>query len=113
MSDVAKFYIVPAVLYALVANPATYQATRNVFGSWVATYEGTAKFGGLILHAIVFILLATLAMRYFPSKYSEDYRTGGLVKQGSSGSMIQQVSNGAMVGSVLETSPVNLTGKDI
>ena len=67
MSDVAKFYIVPAVLYALVANPATYQATRKVFGSWVATYEGTAKFGGLILHAIVFILLATLAMRYFPS----------------------------------------------
>ena len=70
MSDVAKFYIVPAVLYALVANPATYQATRKVFGSWVATYEGTAKFGGLILHAIVFILLATLAMRYFPGRRS-------------------------------------------
>ena len=70
MSNAAKFYIVPAVLYALVANPATYQATRNVFGSWVATYEGTAKFGGLILHAIVFILLATLAMRYFPSSRS-------------------------------------------
>jgi len=70
MSNALKFYIVPAVLYALVASPATYQATRNVFGSWVATYEGTAKLGGLILHAIVFILLATLAMRYFPSKRS-------------------------------------------
>ena len=70
MSDVAKFYIVPAVLYALIASPMTYQTTRNVFGSWVATSEGTAKFGGLILHAIVFILLATLAMRYFPSRRS-------------------------------------------
>ena len=70
MSNAAKFYIVPAVLYAVVANPATYQATRNVFGSWVATSDGTAKLGGLILHAIVFILLATLAMRYFPSKRS-------------------------------------------
>jgi hypothetical protein len=70
MSDAAKFYIVPAVLYALVASPATYQATRKVFGNWVATYEGTAKFGGLILHAIVFILLATLAMRYFPGRRS-------------------------------------------
>ena len=68
MSDAAKFYIVPAVLYALVASPMTYQKTRDVFGSWVATSEGTAKFGGLILHAIVFILLATLAMRYFPSR---------------------------------------------
>jgi hypothetical protein len=48
----------------------TYQTTRNVFGGWVATTEGTAKLGGLILHAIVFILLATLAMRYFPSKRS-------------------------------------------
>ena len=71
MSDVAKFYIVPTVLYAVVASPMTYQATRNVLGSWVATSEGTAKLGGLILHALVFILLATLAMRYFPSKRSK------------------------------------------
>jgi len=70
MSNALKFYIVPAVLYAVVASPATYQATRNVLGGWVATSEGTAKLGGLILHAIVFILLAALAMRYFPTKRS-------------------------------------------
>jgi hypothetical protein len=81
MSDAAKFYIVPAVLYALVASPATYQATRKVFGSWVATYEGTAKIGGLILHAIVFILLATLAMRYFPSKRSGYDKPDGISQQ--------------------------------
>jgi hypothetical protein len=81
MSDAAKFYIVPAVLYAVVANPATYQATRKVFGSWVATSEGTAKFAGLILHAIVFILLATLAMRYFPSRRSGFSHTGAIDQQ--------------------------------
>ena len=85
MSNAAKFYIVPAVLYAVVASPATYQATRKVLGNWVATYEGTAKLGGLILHAIVFILLATLAMRYFPSKRSSYDHTGGVSQQGMYG----------------------------
>ena len=85
MSNAAKFYIVPAVLYAVVANPATYQATRNVFGSWVATSEGTAKMGGLILHAIVFIVLATLAMRYFPSRRSGYDHTGEVSEQGMYG----------------------------
>ena len=81
MSDAAKFYIVPAVLYALVASPMTYQKTRDVFGSWVATSEGTAKFGGLILHAIVFILLASLAMRYFPGRRSGFSHQGELADQ--------------------------------
>jgi hypothetical protein len=58
-----KFYITPAILFALVASPMTYQATRGVFGGWVATSDGTARMGGLILHAIVFVLLASLAMR--------------------------------------------------
>jgi hypothetical protein len=82
MSDSVKFYIIPAVLYALVASPATYQATRGVFGPWVASGEGTARIGGLILHAIVFILLATLAMRYFPSKRSGYDHTGDVSAQG-------------------------------
>jgi hypothetical protein len=69
MSDAVKFYVIPAVLYALVASPATYRATRGVFGPWVASGEGTARLGGLILHAIVFIVLATLLMRYV-SKFS-------------------------------------------
>lgn len=80
MSDVAKFYIVPAALYAVVASPMTYQATSKVFGSWVATQDGLAKTGGLILHAIVFILLAALAMRYFPSKRSEYAHDLGMAK---------------------------------
>ena len=85
MSNAAKFYIVPAVLYALVASPMTYQTTRGVFGNWVATQDGLAKTGGLILHAIVFILLAALAMRYFPSKRSSYNHTGEISQQGMMG----------------------------
>ena len=76
-----KFYVVPAVLYMLVASPATYQATRNVFGGWVASSDGVAKMGGLILHAIVFILLATLAMRYFPVTRSGYSHSGEVDRQ--------------------------------
>jgi len=56
-------FVIPVALYALVASPVTYQATRSVLGSWVATGDGLARTGGLILHAIVFVLLAMLVMR--------------------------------------------------
>jgi hypothetical protein len=59
----------------------TYQKTRDVFGSWVATQDGLAKTGGLILHALVFILLATLAMRYFPTKRSGFSHSGNINSQ--------------------------------
>jgi hypothetical protein len=52
-----------------------------VFGSWVATQDGLAKTGGLILHALVFILLATLAMRYFPTKRSGFSHSGNINSQ--------------------------------
>jgi hypothetical protein len=69
-ADQLKFYVIPAVLYAVVASPAAYKATSGVLGSWVASPAGCANIGGLILHAIVFILLATLAMNLFPKKAS-------------------------------------------
>ena len=69
MSQV-QFYLLPAVAYMLVASPATYQLVRSVAGSWVATPEGTAKLGGLVLHAIVFVLLVSLLMRLFPARES-------------------------------------------
>ena len=87
-----QFQVIPAVLFALVASPATYQATRGVLGGWVATPEGTARIGGLILHAIVFVLLATLAMRYFPSKRSTFNHSGQVNSQvGMMGTKLTEV----------------------
>ena len=67
MSDFVKFYLTPTLAFVLVANPKTYELTRSVLGNWVASQDGLAKTGGLILHAIVFILLVSLLMRVFGS----------------------------------------------
>lgn len=112
MPNQFQFFVLPALAYMLVASPAAYRTTRAL-GSWVATQEGTAKFGGLVLHAIVFILLVRVLMSIFPPKRSSDYRTGGLIMQGASGSMIQQVSNGAMAGSVYDASPMRSRGSEL
>jgi hypothetical protein len=62
--------ILSIVLFALVASPSTYKLTRSVAGDWVATSEGTAKIGGLILHAFVFAFLLHLVWRMIKSKKS-------------------------------------------
>lgn len=58
-----KSSIIILICFLIAANPAVYRATRSVLGGWIATPEGTAKLGGLILHAVVFIMLLTLAKR--------------------------------------------------
>lgn len=60
--------LVPLATYILVANPATYQATRSILGGWVANPDGAAKLGGLVLHAFVFVFLVQLLMRLLPGK---------------------------------------------
>jgi hypothetical protein len=61
-----QFTLLPAIAYMIVASPETYKLVRSVAGDWVATSDGTAKLGGLALHAIVFVMLVTLLMRLFP-----------------------------------------------
>lgn len=51
------------IAFLIAANPATYRATRGVLGSWVASQEGTARMGGLLLHAVVFIALVMIMKR--------------------------------------------------
>ena len=60
----SAFQIIPFVAYVAVAHPATYKATRGVLGNWVASADGLATLKGLTLHAVVFVLLATLLMRF-------------------------------------------------
>jgi hypothetical protein len=63
-----------AITFFIVANPAVYVATRGVLGSWVATPEGTAKTGGLVLHAIVFVLLYMLICKLLKKvSYQKSY----------------------------------------
>jgi len=62
--------IVTATVFAIVASPSTYKLTRSIAGDWVATSEGTAKIGGLILHAIVFAILLRLVWKMLKAKKS-------------------------------------------
>ena len=59
----SAFQVIPFVAYVAVAHPATYKATRSVLGNWVASADGLATLKGVALHAVVFVLLATLLMR--------------------------------------------------
>jgi hypothetical protein len=67
MSGFVKFQLTPALAFMLVSSPQMYELTRSVLGSWVATQDGLPKMGGLVLHAIVFILLVSLLMTLFKS----------------------------------------------
>ena len=62
--------IVSAVLFAIVASPEMYKLTRSLGGDWIATSDGCAKMGGLILHAIVFALLSHFVWKMLMSKKS-------------------------------------------
>lgn len=56
--------------FLLVANPATYRTTRSVLGNWVASQDGLAKLGGLVLHALVLLAVLMLLKRLrLTSKY--------------------------------------------
>jgi len=51
------------IVFFIVANPSTFKLMRQVLGGWVATAEGVAKPGGLLLHSVVFVLLAVALPR--------------------------------------------------
>jgi hypothetical protein len=55
--------IVPFVVFFIVANPETYKLVRSLAGSWVASPEGLPTTAGLLLHALVYVLLAHVAWK--------------------------------------------------
>ena len=57
--------IIPFAAFIAIASPQAFEITRTLLGSWIATGEGVPKLGGLILHALVFILVTHLLWRFF------------------------------------------------
>jgi hypothetical protein len=66
----SAFQIIPFVAYVAVAHPATYKATRGILGNWVASADGLATLKGVALHAVVFVLLVSLLMRFLVPRSS-------------------------------------------
>lgn len=59
-----------ALLFFLVANPATFQFVRSVVGGWVASESGCPTGPGLLLHTVVYGLLVFLIMKIsLPTPY--------------------------------------------
>ena len=62
-------FIVPGVAFAVVSSPATYQLTRGIAGSWIASADGAATPAGLFLHTLVFLFLLFLLGKYLPKVF--------------------------------------------
>ena len=74
MAPFATTTLLPLVAFILVSHPETYKLVRGVAGGWAATQDGLPKLGGIILHAVVFVLLVGFLMRLFGvgrSSYAE------------------------------------------
>jgi hypothetical protein len=58
----SKHWIIPLLLFFIVANPATYKMTRKAVGS-IASADGLPSQMGVAVHALVFVVLAKFIMR--------------------------------------------------
>ena len=65
--------LVPFAVFFVVANPATFKLTRSVAGSWVAAADGLPTTAGLLLHALVFVLVAHFLWRMIYGKKSSGF----------------------------------------
>ena len=72
-----------AVVFVLIASPATYKLTSGLLGRWIATSAGCPTQNGVVLHAAVFVavLFALWAWRKASSRrmmysgYDDDVET--------------------------------------
>ena len=71
--------VVLAVVFVLIASPATYKLTSGLLGSWIASSAGCATQNGVALHAAVFVavlfVLKMLMRRRTYSGYDDDMDT--------------------------------------
>ena len=65
---------VPFITFFVVANPATFKLTRKVLGSWVAAADGLPTTAGLLMHALVFVLLAHFLWKLMKGPKRSSYR---------------------------------------
>jgi hypothetical protein len=72
--------LIPFAVFFVVANPATFKLTRSVAGSWVAAADGLPTTAGLLLHALVFVIVAHFVWRMIYGKKSSGF--GGTVSLG-------------------------------
>ena len=89
--------LVPFAVFFVVANPATFKLTRSVAGSWVAAADGLPTTAGLLLHALVFVIVAHFVWRLIWGKKKSGF--GGTVTLSQGGLLkdegVMYTANGA------------------
>jgi len=65
---------IPFITFFVVANPCTFKLTRKVLGSWIAAADGLPTTAGLLLHALVFVLLAHFLSKPMKAPRRSSYR---------------------------------------
>ena len=63
-------YLIPLVLFIAFASPMAFKSVRGVLGGWVASPEGQAKFLGLLVHGILFVITVGYLMRHVSPYWS-------------------------------------------
>jgi hypothetical protein len=71
--DVQKKAI-PFITFFVVANPCTFKLTRKILGHWVAAADGLPTTAGLLLHALVFVLVAHFLWKLMTGPKRSSYR---------------------------------------
>jgi hypothetical protein len=75
---------IPFLVFFVVANPATFKLTRKVLGNWVAAADGLPTTAGLLLHALVFVLLAHFLWKLMKGPKRSSYRLSSQMGDGAS-----------------------------
>ena len=65
---------IPFFVFFVVANPCTFKLTRKVLGHWVAAADGLPTTAGLLLHALVFVLVAHFLWKLMKGPKTSSYR---------------------------------------
>lgn len=74
MLSIPKIPLAPVLAFVLVSSPETYKLTSGYLGDWVSNATGRPQIGGLVLHALVFLLVLMLIKKFIPqiSSYEGD-----------------------------------------
>jgi hypothetical protein len=98
-----KKKLVPFAVFFVVANPATFKLVRSIAGSWVASADGVPTTAGLLLHALVFVIVAHCVWRLIWGKKTSKYggvvtvERGGLLSGGQYSAATSRAVQGQMM----------------
>ena len=95
--------LVPFAVFFVIANPETFKLTRSVAGGWVANSYGLPTTAGLLLHALVFVIVAHFAWRLVWGRKTSGYggvvtvEKGGLLSSGQYSATNSRTVQGQMM----------------